>query len=626
MHADTISIINHTKKTLFVGLYEVKSDLLGKSIGDAKLISSVVAVPPKSLGGKGSLSRPLPSIRKNLILLFSEVQEGLLPELNIDEYKSMTRIPANWLYFSPFHIIEKNGVLHGYDFAQWQTASLRAKAKSIKTSILKGFSKKMKHTYASSVANVRLGNDLAVKEIEAVEKRSQKAKIALEELLDLKFAEGEMPRIAVVMSGGGMRAATCAEGFFAGLEDIKLLDGVLYAAALSGSTWFLSNYLMFGKPLDDYKKEFMKAITEVHLLSPEAIAKVLWQKVIFEQPIGIIDIYGVFLANMFFRYIDSDKARQRLRFSSLVGQLQTGDWVFPLCTAVETTFGYHWFTFSPYEIGSETLGAFVPTWSFGRKFSQGKSINYAYEQSLGFFMGVWGSAVSGSVYQLLKALDTSLPSVLEKLLDTSLIETGIGRQRVFPVKVFNPFYGSEVKNYKNLSKMTLIDAGYAFNLPFPPVLNKKRKIDVIIVMDASGNVHKSSNELKKAEQYARENNYLFPPINYEGLTERAVSIFKDENNAECPVIIYIVPQVNKKYPCLDKKDKKQDDCFMGDLFAKTYTTATFTYKGKNVEWLIATIRQSIKDYKKDIVAAIRDKSMQKKQRMVIMNPIIQTTK
>jgi cytosolic phospholipase A2 len=611
LRADTIEIINHTKKPLFVGLYEIKADLLGKSTGDAKLISSLAKVLPEDVGQKATLQRPLPRLRMNLMLLFSETREKLLPELSIEEYRQMARIPANWLYLSPFHIIEKMGVLRGYDTTQWKTSFLRSKTKQIKESILDRFTKSKKYTYTSLAADVRIGKDLAKKEVSAINRRADKAHVALEKLLGRKLDLNAMPRIAVVMSGGGMRAATCAYALFAGLHDIGLLDAVLYAAALSGSTWFLSHYLMAGLPLEDYEEQFMKAITESHLLSTTAVTSSLWQKFIFDQPIGMIDIYGVFIANTFFRYLDNDLARQRLRFSALEGQLQRGDWVFPLCTAIETTFGYNWFTFTPYEIGSETTDAFIPTWSFGRKFSKGKSIDRAPEQSVGFFMGFWGSAVSGSVYQMLKASEAELSPMFGRILEESLVESGVGRQQIVPIKIFNPFYGSNVITYKNQSKLTFLDAGYAFNLPFPPVLNRKRNIDVIIAMDASVDVHQGANELKKAERYAREKHYPFPPVDYKAITQKPVSIFRDDHNPGCPILIYIVPQVNKNNPCLKKALDKKKSCSMANLFATIYPTGKFTYKAEDVEWLVKTIRLTINDYRDDMVKAIKQKAAKK---------------
>lgn len=47
----------------------------------------------------------------------------------------------------------------------------------------------------------------------------------------------QVPKIAVVGSGGGFRAMVSLSGVFCALKDMGLLDCVMYTAGLSGSTW-----------------------------------------------------------------------------------------------------------------------------------------------------------------------------------------------------------------------------------------------------------------------------------------------------------------------------------------------------------------------------------------------------
>lgn len=48
---------------------------------------------------------------------------------------------------------------------------------------------------------------------------------------------------------------------------------------------------------------------------------------------------------------------------------------------------YQWFEFTPYEVGCEELEAWVPMWSFGRKFENGQSVEKLPEQTLDILMG-----------------------------------------------------------------------------------------------------------------------------------------------------------------------------------------------------------------------------------------------
>ena len=56
-------------------------------------------------------------------------------------------------------------------------------------------------------------------------------------LFVLFFFFFQVPKIAVVGSGGGFRAMVSLSGVFCALKDMGLLDCVMYTAGLSGSTW-----------------------------------------------------------------------------------------------------------------------------------------------------------------------------------------------------------------------------------------------------------------------------------------------------------------------------------------------------------------------------------------------------
>lgn len=64
-----------------------------------------------------------------------------------------------------------------------------------------------------------------------------------------------------------------------------------------------------------------------------------------------------------------------------------------------------WFETTPYEFGCDELGAWIPTWSLGRLFENGRSVERVPETSLVVLSGVFASAfcatlfsVSGSTY------------------------------------------------------------------------------------------------------------------------------------------------------------------------------------------------------------------------------------
>ena len=63
----------------------------------------------------------------------------------------------------------------------------------------------------------------------------------------------DVPRVALCASGGGYRAMFSTLGFLRGLDQIGCLDGVAYAAGVSGSTWALSQW--YGVPDEEEGKD-----------------------------------------------------------------------------------------------------------------------------------------------------------------------------------------------------------------------------------------------------------------------------------------------------------------------------------------------------------------------------------
>ncbi|RXM97924.1 Cytosolic phospholipase A2 zeta [Acipenser ruthenus] len=99
---------------------------------------------------------------------------------------------------------------------------------------------KLKATDSAEALDLRLGFDLSAMELQCVERRKLRACQALQRVLHLSQAPHpeEVPVVAVVGSGGGIRAMTSLLGSLLGLQRLDLLDTVTYIAGVSGSTWW----------------------------------------------------------------------------------------------------------------------------------------------------------------------------------------------------------------------------------------------------------------------------------------------------------------------------------------------------------------------------------------------------
>jgi hypothetical protein len=88
-------------------------------------------------------------------------------------------------------------------------------------------------------------------------------------------------------------------------------------------------------------------------------------------------------------------------------------------------------------------------------------------------------------------------------------------------------------------KLKLVDAGINFNLPYPPISGERpeRKMDIIVFVDASGD--NLAIDLKHAENYARNHGLKFPAIDYTNIDKKAVSMFKNDADAQVPIVIYM---------------------------------------------------------------------------------------
>lgn len=601
--ADQITVINHVNKTLFAGVYYVKANIIGADIGPAVRTGDLQSLQANQ---KTNIVRPDTKKGMNRVLIFSFENNDLPAVITVGNYKQQTKMPVGRMHGNDYHIDLCDGRLCGYDAAHWKI--LRPIKNFFKTktdALLQKFKEKfLKHPYGATRAAVRVQKTLSTDEIAAVGKRTARAKIFLEKNIGTKLTDNEMPKIAICLSGGGMRAVIGSFGFVAGLNDIGLLDTITYAATLSGSTWFLAHYLSLGMPMHQYEEELIKGLTKQHLLDPKVVSQVLLSKLTFGQEIGLIDLYGIYLSNQLFRNIADDADRQKVFLSDLAKRVENGDYFFPLFTAVETSFDYNWFTFTPYEIGSEQTGMFIPTWAFGRKFENGGSVDYAPEPPLGYFMGIWGSALSGTIGDILQRKDfaANLPETIGSIVREIIYSSRIDKFSMASAKIFNIAKGLNGL-YKNNKKMTFVDAGFESYVPVPPLLNKERAIDIIIMLDVTMGVH-SWPSLHDAQEYARAHQFPFPDIDYKGLTQRFISVFQNKNDPRCPTVIYVVPVKN------DTFDSAFDPA---KLFDKTYPTVKFTFARPQIEKLVGLIRKSIVDSKKIIIQAIKDKIKMKKE-------------
>ncbi|XP_046861650.1 cytosolic phospholipase A2-like [Xenia sp. Carnegie-2017] len=136
--------------------------------------------------------------------------------------------------------------------------------------------------------------------------------------------------------------------------------------------------------------------------------------------------------------------------------------------------------------------------------------------------------------------------------------------RGLKLKNKNGTVGGKDAVFKNKT-MCVVNSGIAFNSPFPVLLRRERKVELILSFDFSqrdnGDKEPPFHELGKisnfypAEIWARENKYPFPNIKDNPVVKdsevkdceiRECYVFEDENDPNCPTILHF-PAVNNSF-------------------------------------------------------------------------------
>ncbi|KAG1450750.1 hypothetical protein G6F56_008257 [Rhizopus delemar] len=181
---------------------------------------------------------------------------------------------------------------------------------------------------------------------------------------------------------------------------------------------------------------------------------------------------------------------------------------------------YQWYEFTPYEMGSEEINAWIPIWSFGRKFEQGKNTQRLPEQSIGVLMGMFGSAFVASLAHFYQEIRLLLPESAILKADEMIASYKSSVSTIHPISPAsfpNPFYQMPTKvqskddeheeilrseNLVSSQQIELMDAGMDNNIPFYPLLRKGRDMDIILSVDSSADIQDAPH-FDRAEGYAK---------------------------------------------------------------------------------------------------------------------------
>ncbi|TSU37063.1 Cytosolic phospholipase A2 beta [Bagarius yarrelli] len=421
----------------------------------------------------------------------------------------------------------------------------------------------------------------------------------------------EVPTVALVMSGGSTRSMTGMYGFVKGLQKLGLLDAVSYITAVSGSTWstaslysdaFWSNSL--DKIIALSQKELSKNVAS--LFTPKQLYSYRSELQNREKEghfTSKVETWGLIIEYLIFGKKHPGKLSDQKKAVS------EGQNPLPIYTAINTkketcgTAVPEWCEFTPYEVGFPKYGAFVPVEHFGSEFYLGHVVKEIPETRVSFLLGMWSSFFSANLSQLWTACTGSMPSWASRLgdrvdriesddkattLDTIRIKPEASRMNTLlnsaPIisNVFNFLRGFSLHNTYNEqpgfntcddahpdsfpNKLTpadpilnMVDAGFAINTAFTPVLRPNRRADVILCLNYSW-VEDHLMCVKATQKYCNEHKLPFPKIDfnkYKSQPKKEAYVFEDESNPDAPIVV-LFPLVNASFKEFKEPVSKPD--------------------------------------------------------------------
>jgi len=554
--ADTITIYNKSKRTVYVAPY-YKRGALVQRCGDVLAIEPGTSVQCARPTYKDDVHNVVKEYYEAKFwydrkLFLTTRSERLKDKLLRADRKKLSSQKIGWIQGYTFYVAEIDFRLKGFNSFGWNIVQPVLEAgeclvdtivHEMRDNLRKLLPVVRYNNYKKMVATVRQGNQLCSQEYAYRAARKVKVKRMLEKLLGFTISDNIVPTIAVVISGGGFRAMIATIGFLCGLERLGLLYMVTYISTLSGSTWAVGSWFASGMPISLFKVHLLShlapGLLPLSFRETRLIVDMILSKWCFDQPVTEIDFYGALVGNRILK--EFGKKRHRIYLSDQLELLKYGEWPMPIYTAVRTDphTNFEWYEFTPYEIGGAWLGHYVPSWAYGRKFEQGKSIDFAPEQSLSSHFGVFGSAFAATFNRMYQEVADNISSDPVKVVIERVLED-IGNQRLANSCFHNFTYSMKLSPIGTKKYIELADAGLDFNLPYPPISGERpeRKADVIIFLDVSYTIE-GVPALKGVASYAQMHNLVFPTLDAKDIDKKVITVLNNEHNNVSPVVVYM---------------------------------------------------------------------------------------
>ncbi|XP_055226120.1 cytosolic phospholipase A2 gamma isoform X3 [Gorilla gorilla gorilla] len=235
---------------------------------------------------------------------------------------------------------------------------------------------------------------LQTEEKAAVERRRLHV---LKALKKLRIEADEAPVVAVLGSGGGLRAHIACLGVLSEMKEQGLLDAVTYLAGVSGSTWAISSLYTNDGDMEALEADLKHRFTRQEWDVAKSLQKTI--QAARSENYSLTDFWAYMVISKQTRELPES------HLSNMKKPVEEGTLPYPIFAAIdndlqpswqEARAPETWFEFTPHHTGFPALGAYVSITHFGSKFKKGRLVRTHPERDLTFLRGLWGSALGNT--------------------------------------------------------------------------------------------------------------------------------------------------------------------------------------------------------------------------------------
>nr|KAF6388342.1 phospholipase A2 group IVE [Myotis myotis] len=551
----------------------------------------------------------------------------------------------------------------------------------------------MKSTPCPQTLDVRLGYSLCPEELEFLQKRNVVVAETLKQVLQLEedLQMDEVPLIAIMATGGGTRSMTAMYGHLLGLQKLNLLNCASYITGLSGATWTMAT--LYRDP-DWSSKNLETAILEARrhvvkdkmpALFPDQLRKFreeLRQRSQEGYKVNFTDFWGLLIEACL------GDERNDCKLSEQRAALSHGQNPLPIYLTINVKDDVsnqdfrEWCEFSPYEVGMQKYGAFVPTELFGSEFFMGRLMRRIPESRMCYLLGLWSSIFSVNLLDAWNFVKSSeeffhrwtrervqdieddpllpeIPKCDANALDTSVVIPGSWLSNTFRNILTYRSFVSEFHNFllglqlhtgylqngqfskwkdtvldsfpnqltETVNHLCLLDTAFFVNSSYPPLLRPERKADLIIHLNYCAG--SQTKPMKQTCEYCAVQNIPFPKydIKEEGNSNlKECYLMENPQEPDAPIVLFfpLISDTFQKYkaPGVERSPEELEKGQVDIYGPKTpYATKELTYTEAAFDKLVNLCEYNILNNKDQLLQALR-MAVEKKKLLKSQRPSV----